>query len=118
MPQRPDGALDGARLTCRCRCRRRRLARFSPVCRYGAHTADWVPELGLYAYAAQNTIVVLNTRGRAVRTLLSGHTNRWAAGLQRWAAAAGLLLATLERQAAHTGGTGMLALDAFCRCCY
>ena len=44
--------------------------------RYGAHTADWAPGQGLYAYGAQNTVVLLNSRAKVVRTLLSGHTNR------------------------------------------
>jgi hypothetical protein len=48
-----------------------------PACRrYGAHTADWAPGQGLYAYGAQNTVVLLNTRSNVVRTLLAGHTNR------------------------------------------
>ena len=48
-----------------------------PLRRYGAHTADWAPHLGLYAYAAQNTVVMLSTQTHAVRTLLSGHSHRW-----------------------------------------
>ncbi len=38
--------------------------------------ADWAPELGLYAYAAQNTVVMLNSRAQTVRTMLSGHAGR------------------------------------------
>lgn len=45
-------------------------------CRYGSHTADWAPAVGLYAYGAQNAIVLLNTRAQTVRTLLFGHTGR------------------------------------------
>ncbi|KAL4424453.1 hypothetical protein ABPG77_006391 [Micractinium sp. CCAP 211/92] len=43
---------------------------------YGSHTADWAPALGLYAYGAQNSIVLLNTRAQTVRTLLFGHMGR------------------------------------------
>lgn len=57
-----------------CRHLARSLA--GRACRYGAHMADWAPALGLYAYAAQNSIVVLNTRAMTVRTQLAGHTNR------------------------------------------
>lgn len=39
--------------------------------------ADWAPEMGLYAYAAQNTVVMLNSRAQTVRTMLSGHAGRW-----------------------------------------
>lgn len=38
--------------------------------------ADWAPEVGLYAYAAQNTVVMLNSRAQTVRTMLSGHGGR------------------------------------------
>ena len=42
--------------------------------------ADWAPEVGLYAYGAQNTVVMLNSRAQTVRTMLSGHGGRW----ERW----------------------------------
>lgn len=49
--------------------------------------ADWAPEVGLYAYAAQNTVVMLNSRAQTVRTMLSGHGGRWA----RWGMGACML---------------------------
>ena len=46
------------------------------ACRYAAHAADWCSDGRLYAYAAHNSVVLLNPVTRAVACCLSGHTNR------------------------------------------
>lgn len=72
--------ISAAATACR-HCHRHCQIKSGLFCRrYGSHTADWAPTLGLYAYAAQNSVAVLNTRAKAVRTLLAGHTNRWGRG--------------------------------------
>ena len=46
-------------------------------CRYGAHLADWSPARDLYAYAGQNSVVLLDTSTEPrVAATLWGHTNR------------------------------------------
>ena len=48
-----------------------------PPPRYGAHLADCAPEHALYAFAAQNSIALVDVRQRRVAGLLAGgHTNR------------------------------------------
>ena len=66
------------------------------ACRYLPHAADWSPDEGLYAYAAHNSVVLLDTRHHAVRGILRGHTNRQVARLA----------SPLGQSAVHTRGTG------------